>query len=270
MRRRRALLLLSALGAALILASGVASAALPQTFGPAPGSPFQVGDGPQATTTADFDGDGKKDLAATNSASDNISVLLGDGQGSFKTPAIDFAVGDGPADIKSADFNKDGKPDLAVTNFGPTGTPGTVSVLLNSYDGTGTTFDTGSFAAATNFAVGGNNPWGITSLDFNEDDNLDLAVANFYSNNVSVLLGDGTGSFDEPTASEVFPVGNNPVGITSASFNNCTSGAGCDSHPDLAVTNLFSDNISELFGNGQGGGLLRHDARMCPATPWGT
>jgi len=80
------------------------------------------------------------------------------------------------------DFNSDGKLDLAVAN----GSSDNVSILT----GTGT----GSFSAATNFAVG-DSPFSVAVGDFNGDAKLDLAVANQLSNNVSILTGTGTGSF---------------------------------------------------------------------------
>ena len=252
MRRRRALLLLSTLGLTLILASGVAWAASSVTFALAQGSPFPVGAAPAATTAADFDGDGKKDLAVANPASDNVSVLLnkGDGTGSFGA-ATNFPAGDYPNVITSANLNGDSHPDLAVTNY----LSDNVSVLL----GTGT----GSFGAATNFPAG-DTPYGITSLNFNHlvDSHPDLAVTNYNSNNVSVLLGTGTGSFGAATN---FPAGqndgNHPAGLTSASLNSNPGGG--DSHPDLAVTNYSAstsgspntagNTISQLFGDGMGG-----------------
>ena len=234
MRRRRALLLLlSALGSALILSSGVASAASPVTFAPAQGSPFTVGAAPTGTTTADFNGDAKKDLAVTNSGTGNVSVLLGTGTGSFGA-ATNFPVGGNPNGVESADFDADGDLDLAVTNSGSDN----VSVLLG--DGTGV------FGPATNIPVG-DYPYGITSLNFNDavDSHPDLAVTNYSSNTVSVLLGTGTGSFGAATN---FAVGNGPVGIASGNINSFG-----DSHPDLAVANQGSNTVSELFGDGTGG-----------------
>ena len=85
------------------------------------------------------------DLAVANTASDNVSILLGNGRGTFGT-ATNFAVGDFPSSVAIADFNSDGDLDLAVTNQGSD----TVSILLGNGDGT--------FGTATNFAAGGNEP----------------------------------------------------------------------------------------------------------------
>jgi FG-GAP-like repeat/Bacterial Ig-like domain/Thrombospondin type 3 repeat len=245
MRRRRALLLISALGSALILSSGVASAAASVTFTPAPGSPFEVkhrftgvAATPNGTTTADFNGDQKKDLAVTNPNQGDVSVLLnkGDGTGSFGA-ATNFVVGSAPYAITSADFNGDGKPDLVTANFNSAN----VSVLINTTADFGPNNAPATFGAATNFPVGvGSFPTAITSADFGSatgDGKPDLAVANQGSNTVSVLKGDGTGSFG---AAQPFAVGTTPIGITSAHF------AGTGS-PDLAVANSGSDTVSVLL-----------------------
>jgi len=75
----------------------------------------------------DFNGDGKLDIAAANAQSDDVSVLLGNGDGTFQA-ALNFAVGSGPGSVAVGDFNGDGKLDVAVVNHDS----GTVSVLLNT------------------------------------------------------------------------------------------------------------------------------------------
>ncbi|NCS46422.1 MAG: VCBS repeat-containing protein, partial [Microcystis aeruginosa BS11-05] len=178
--------------------------------------------------SADFNGDGKSDLAVANYNSNNVSVLLGTGTGSFGA-ATNFTVGTGPISVTVGDFNGDGKSDLAVANRNSNN----VSVLL----GTGT----GSFGTATNFSVG-INPRSVTVGDFNGDGKSDLAVANYNSNNVSVLLGTGTGSFGPATN---FTVGSYPWSVTVGDFNG-------DGKSDLAVANVNSSTVSVLLGTGTG------------------
>jgi hypothetical protein len=115
--------------AGFMLVAAPASAATTVSFVPAPGSPFAVGIGPEGITSADFDGDGKLDLAIMNYNDNNVTVLLGDGSGGF-TPATGspFAVGLHPLGITSADFNGDTKPDLAMANIASNN----VTVLLNT------------------------------------------------------------------------------------------------------------------------------------------
>ncbi|MEH2067451.1 MAG: DUF4347 domain-containing protein [Nostoc sp.] len=97
------------------------------------------------------------------------------------------------------------------------------------------------FAPATNFSVASNPP-SVTVGDFNKDGNSDLAVANINSNNVSVLLGNGSGGFGAATN---FGVGNSPISVTVGDFNK-------DGNFDLAVANADSNSISVLLGNGSG------------------
>src|SRR3977135_1313853 len=118
-----------------------------------PTSAFATGTGHSSVIAADFNGDTKLDLATANTSSNNLSVLLGSGTGSFGA-ATNFAAGTSPFTVTSADFNGDSIADLAVCNSGSNN----VSVLLG--DGTG------GFGAATNFTTG-TNPRSITNGDFN-------------------------------------------------------------------------------------------------------
>ena len=195
---------------------------------PTAGSPFSIAQQPFAITSADFNGDSKADLATADRNNSSVSVLLGDGVGSF-TSTTSFTVGSFPNSITNADFNADGNIDLATTNNGSSN----VSILLG--DGTG------SFTATTSIAVG-SSPSSITKGDFNEDSKIDLAIANNSSNTISILLGNGFGGF---AAAVNFNAGNGPISVISADFNS-------DSNLDLGVANATSNNVSVLFGNGAG------------------
>ncbi|MCZ8247968.1 VCBS repeat-containing protein, partial [Microcystis sp. LE19-195.1E] len=98
-----------------------------------------------------------------------------------------------------------------------------------------------AFSAATNFTVG-SGPYSVTVRDFNNDGKMDLAVANRGGNNVSVLLGTGTGSFGTATN---FSVGAGPYSVTVGDFNG-------DGKLDLAVANFYNNNVSVLLGTGTG------------------
>jgi len=85
-----------------------------------------LGDGPLSVTTGDLNGDGKLDLAVANETADTVSVLLGNGNGTFQTK-VDDAVGSQPLSVTTGDLNGDGKVDLATANANAD----SVSVLLN-------------------------------------------------------------------------------------------------------------------------------------------
>jgi hypothetical protein len=198
------------------------------SFGTASSYTFATGTGPTRIICGDFNGDGNTDLISSNYTS-NLSLLIGTGTGSFVAP-VNFGTISGYA-IVSGDFNQDGKLDLAL----PYGA--NVSILIG--------IGNGSFGAATNFPVAGAN--GINEMikgDFNGDGKVDLAMANENSNNASVILGTGTGSFGASTNFTVgSQSGNEAYSITSSDFNQ-------DGKPDLAVSNYDTQgSVSVLLNN---------------------
>jgi len=197
-------------------------------FANAPGSPVTVGLNPYSVAVGDFNGDGKPDLAVANNSSNTVSILLGNGDGTF-TPAASPATGGKPYSVAVGDFNGDGKPDLAVANYGSN----TVSILLGNGDGT--------FTPAASPATG-SHPDSVAVGDFNGDGKLDLAVANLFSGTVTILLGNGDGTFT-PAASPA--TGTHPYSVAVGDFNG-------DGKLDLAVANRVSDNVTILLGNGDG------------------
>src|SRR5262249_28965896 len=144
--------------------------------------------GSSCVVVGDFNGDGKLDLAVANPNSANVSVLLGNGDGTFQS-AVNYVIGAKPESIAVSDFNRDGKSDPAVANGVD------ISVVLGHGDGT--------FGSVVNYSAGV-DPVSVAVGDFNGDGKTDLAVANYGSfdpssataanSSISVLMGNGDGT----------------------------------------------------------------------------
>jgi hypothetical protein len=207
----------------------------------APGSPISLGgtgvtpNEPLSMAVGDFNGDGKLDLALGIQQDGNsgyVSILLGNGDGTFTPVSSSPATGHCPCAMAMGDFNGDGKVDLAVANYNDN----TVTILLGNGDGT--------FLPATGLPVSvGANPTDLVSADFNGDGNLDLAVTNSTDNTLTILLGNGDGTFSPVTSSPA--TGTTPFGLAAGDFNG-------DGKLDLAVANFDENTVTILLGNGDG------------------
>jgi len=193
---------------------------------------FGVGDNPYFIVTEDFNADNKLDLAVANYLSGPVSILRGNGDGTFTTSQT-VPVGTGPVALALGKFRSGMDPpwDIAVANF----VSNTVSILLG--DGLG------SFAVGASIPIE-NTPSALAIGDFNADSRLDLVVTRYAAAAVAVLLGNGDGSFG---AAQDFAVGNNPSGVAVADFNG-------NGVLDLAVANYSSNSVGLLLGNGNGTG----------------
>ncbi|HTD22619.1 MAG TPA: VCBS repeat-containing protein [Terriglobales bacterium] len=225
-------------------------------------NPSTIITNPSSVGVADFNGDGKLDLVTANNANDTVSLLLGNGNGTFQAP-ISVNVNPSPTSSCSdpdalvvADLNGDSKPDVAVACTG-----GTVSILLGNGSGTGT----GIFAAAVSYTTfdsasgAGTGPESIAAADFDGKNGVDLVIADS-SNDAVVLLNSGTGTFGAPIPQ---PAGKGAFGVATGDFN-------ADSKPDLAVANFTDGTVSILLnggaiGNGGGGGGGGCTPTTCPA-----
>ncbi|MCX6745178.1 MAG: VCBS repeat-containing protein, partial [Candidatus Parcubacteria bacterium] len=185
---------------------------------------FTAGTGPYALAIADINNDDNKDVAVTNASSNKVSLLLGDGSGNFGS-AVGYTVGTTPHGIFIADIDNDLNSDIISANFGSDN----ISILTNK-GSIGTGLDV--FMPAVNYLVG-TYPRSIVNADFNGDNKIDLAVANYTAPYTSILLGTGNGTFVAGT------------NINFADFNS-------DNNKDLAVANGNSDSLSVLLGNGDG------------------
>jgi hypothetical protein len=193
------------------------------------GAPLtNAGPDPVFPAVADFNKDGKQDLAVANLGSGNVYVLQGNGTGGFTPFGAPISAGGQTIALTVGDFNNDGNPDLATANGGSNN----VAVLLGN--------GIGSFSAAPPLAVG-TSPSCVVTADFNKDGKPDLAVSNRTNGNVTVLRGNGDGSF---TSFGNFSSGSLPLTLTVGDFN-------CDGNPDIAAAQLGSA-LAVLLGNGSG------------------
>src|SRR6516225_3833505 len=193
-----------------------------------------AGKSPKSIATGDFRGIGIQDLAVADSGSNEVSILLGNGDGTFHLVET-LAVGASPSFITTGHFHDATTVDLAVVDSGSN----QVSILLGHGDG--------SFGLAHNFSVG-RNPSSLAIGDFRGIGIQDLAVATVDSSvylrgTVSILLGNGDGTF---RAGQSLPtVGR---GLTSMAVQDFKG----DGVADLAVVGSLTDSVAILLGKGDG------------------
>lgn len=250
---------------------------------PASGSPHAVGTYPISLAVGDFHEDtltkatGYRDLAVVNNGSNNVSILLGEGGGTFSGPVtVSLPAGStGPRAIAAGAFTGDGWTDLVVADS--TG----IVVLLNKQTATPSFSGTAYTAAGFGFS----SPEGIGVGDFNGDGCLDIAVTNFGSNTVSIVLntknkttGACTGTFiaNNPAT---FAAGSGPSGIAVADlFDQCAANSIVSSPPtpcaaggelDLAVVNSLAGTVTLLTGTGPTGTTITPPSPGAPLSAAG-
>jgi len=206
---------------------------------------FPLGSSSTGVVAGDFNGDGNVDFASIDQIANAVTILVGNGNGTF-AQRISYPTGNKPWAIAAGDFNGDGKLDLAISNA----KDDTLTILLGNGDGT--------FTPSSSTPATGAFPGQIVVADFNGDGKLDLAVANVCGTNptmcfpqagpvgpsmLTILLGNGDGTF-APTATSP-ATGNQPSHIAVGDFNG-------DGFIDLAVTNTGDNNVTIFMGNGDG------------------
>jgi len=196
------------------------------TFGPFGITGIAVGD---------FNKDGHQDLALATADNRNnpiVAILLGNGNGTFQA-AVTYPTA-ASSSVITGDFNGDGKLDLAVS------APGAISLLLGNGDGTFRAYLQASFQNGASKA--------IAAADFNHDGKLDLVVPSGnggYRYGVSVLPGNGDGTFGEAVFYPALPTDTFPSAVAVGDFNG-------DGNPDVAMANYDGDDVTVFLGAGDG------------------
>ncbi len=192
--------------------------------------PNPTGEVPSPNENGDFDRDGSSDVAVANTEGDSISILLGQGDGSFGSHQ-EIPLATQPRGVAVLDADGDGDLDVAATQTGGDD----LVVLLN--DGSGV------FGAPTGFGPGTGTPWALAAADFNEDGILDLAVGTQNGQEVHLWRGMGDGTFTLET--------DQPLG--GAAWMFAAGDLDGDGHDDLASANGGSSQGTILLGDGMGG-----------------
>jgi streptogramin lyase len=184
--------------------------------------------------SGDFNKDNQLDIATANYGTDSVGFLLGYGNGTFAN-IMTYSTGGGstPLCISVGDFNNDSILDIAAANYGTN----TIVVLFG--------FGDGSFLLGTPYSTGiGSQPYALATGDFNHDSRLDVAVANSFTNNIGVFLGNGSQPFAGVTTYTTGD-GSQPHSVAVGDLNN-------DGWSDVVVANYGTNNLGILLGYSHG------------------
>ncbi len=198
-------------------------------LGPVLTPPSAVGFEASPSEMADFNNDGDMDIATSNGDDSTVSILLGDGDGTFAPQQV-VAVATTPHGMAALDVDGDADIDLVVASDGGN----TMSLMINN--------GSGVFGASTQFDSGGNGEYALAAGDMNGDAILDLVVGTRNDNQIRILTGNGNATF---SAASNRAAGGMTWKLVLGDVNG-------DGDLDVANVNSQSNNGSILLGNGDG------------------
>jgi hypothetical protein len=222
--------------AIVICATLIAAPPTAPSFRPAPGSPIAVGASPGDVALADFDGDGRLDVAVAARA--GVTVLLGDGHGGLRAALGSPLESSGPPHLlATGDLDRDGRTDLIATSHD------THAVTAWRSAGGGR-FTAAPWSPVSALAGGRAHNHGLAVADLDGDGWLDVTTADDEAHVLAVLLGSAGGL--KPRPGPGFKVGNSPYPHALGDLDG-------DGRHDAVVPNTGSNDVTVLLGDGRGG-----------------
>ncbi|CAF4123640.1 unnamed protein product [Rotaria sp. Silwood2] len=212
---------------------------------------YSTGDNssPYMVAVGDLNNDNRLDIAVANFGANNILIFFGFGDGSFGNQTVISTTSSRPLWIHIADINNDILLDIVIVSYGTN----SISVLFG--------YGHGHFSSPIKYSTGYDSlPLSVVSGDFNNDNQLDLAIANSGTNNVLILLGNAENNFTEQAT---FSTGSDshPCSLAVGHFND-------DFLLDIAVANFGADNVGVFIGHGNGTFILQTTNLLDTSSPY--